>query len=570
VSGRRAGLGTAGLTVLIVWLVAVPLVLTVLRSVGLLADAGFTGQHLVRALASVRGLDSARNTAVFAGLSTLLATSIAAYLAWLTERTDLPWRRAVYVLVLVPVVVPGILTTAAWVLILHDRIGIANVVLGSVLPGVAPLFDAYTMTSMVWVDAIDSLTLPFLVIAAALRSMDHGLEEASLTSGASRWETLRHITLPLMAPAIWTATLLTLLRTVGTFAVPAAIGIPAGIRVLSTDVYIASRTTPRDLELGASFALLHVAIALILLALYQRSASSAERRYAVVGGRGRGHGRIALGSARRWHATVTGVFLTVAIVLPLLVMLWGSLLPYYQRPSLTSFSGLDLRNYRWAFESTLVRRAVRNTIIAGVVASGIAVALSLAIAHGAQRGGRVRRHLDTLSTVPIALPGTVLGLALMIVYLRVPLPIYATRWIIIIAFVTAFLPYAVRATAAALGQIADELQDASTVSGASQRQTLVRIVAPLLAPTLVVSALYILIRTVKALALPAILVGPNGELLSVLIYDLFTAGQYPRLNALGVLMVSALLILSLAAGALSRLWSADRRSADQRPLERAA
>jgi len=552
------------------WLVVVPLVVVALRSVGVLSGDGFTSTHLARAVIGVDGLTSVWNTFVFAGGSTVLATAVAAYLAWLTERTDVPFRRVIYLLVLVPVVVPGILTTSAWILILNDRIGIANAVLTSVLPGTGFAFDAYTMPSMIWVDAIDSLTLPFFIIAAGLRTMDHRLDEASLASGASRTATLRRITLPLMAPAIRTALLLTLLRTIGTFAVPVAMGVPGGIRVLATDVYLASRTSPRDLELGAAYAMLHVVIALVLLGFYRRSLAG-EGRFAVVTGKGAARGRIPLGRSRRWHAAAALGLLGVATVLPLMVMVWGSLIPFYQRPTLASFATLDLRHYRWAFASTLVRRAVRNTVAVGSLAAVTTVLFAAVIAQGSRRGGRLQRGVDALATVPIALPGTVLGLALMLVYLRVPLPIYATRWILVIAFITAFLPYAVRAVAAALAQLGVELEDASATSGATPGQTLVRIVLPLLVPTLVVTSLYVFIRTVKSLALPAILAGPGGEMLAVLIYDLLASGQYPRLNAIGVLMVLALLALSLLAAGLTRLQRGRRPVVTPtRDLERAA
>jgi iron(III) transport system permease protein len=200
-----------------------------------------------------------------------------------------------------------------------------------------------------------------------------------------------------------------------------------------------------------------------------------------------------------------------------------------------------------------------NNVVVGGLASVVTVVIAAIVAWVSTRSRlRWRRLLDILATAPIALPGTVLGLALLWWYLIVPLPIYATRWLVGIAFVTAFLPYAVRAAAALLGQLSPALEEASAMSGAGWSRTFARIVLPLVAPGLIAAWLYVVARTFTSLALPALLAGPGGEMLPSVVYDLYESARYSELNALGVLMIGGM----LAIAGLARLSAilADRWS----------
>ncbi len=531
---------------LVGYLVLVPVAMVVwgsLRTVPAGVEGALTLENYWAALTSPALGTSVRNTVVFGTSSTVVACVIGTYLAWVTERTDAPLRRTIRVVVLVPLVVPGILTTVAWSLVLNERTGIANAVLA--LVGVEePVFDAYTMSAMIWVDGTDSITLPFLLMAAALRSMNPTWEEASQICGAGHRTTVWHITLPLMRPAMLASALLVFITTIGNFAVPAAIGLPGGIRVLATDVYLAARSFPADTNLAATYAVVYLLIALGGLWLYHRAVRSSEG-FATIGGKGYGSRRLRLGGGRRLHATVAVTLLAVTVLVPLLVMVYASLLPYYTPPTMEVWGDLTLRNFRWVlFESAVIERALVNNVVAGGVAAVVTVLLASTIAWVVLRTPlRGRYLLDALASAPIAFPGTVLALALMWLYLVLPIPVYATMWIIGIAYVTAFLPYALRATHATLAQVDVALEEASTVAGAQWRSTFLRIVLPLISTGLFVGFVYVFARTFKVLSLPVLLAGPGNEVLPVLIYDLYEIGRYPELNALGVLLSTFLLVV---------------------------
>lgn len=558
---HRARFGLILLAVIVVYLTVVPVGAAVwasLRSTPIGVDGPLTLANYRAALTSAGLAATVRNTAVFAVNSTILAVAFGTYLAYLTERTDVAARRLLYVLALVPVVVPGVLTTIAWSLLLNDRIGLVNLAVMGLTGRTEPVVDAHTMTAMVLVDAADSFTLPFLLMAAAFRSMDPALEEASHVAGASRWVTLRRVTLPLLAPALGASALLVLIRTLDTFQTPAILGLPAGIRVMATEVYVAARLFPTDVNLAATYAVLYLAIALLCLAWYL-SVTGDVRRFATITGRGYRPHRLRLGSTRPLHTVVAFAVLIVAVIVPLLVMLYASLLTYYRPPSAGIAQELTLRSYERVLTQTpLVRRAARNTLQAGLGSSVVAVLLGATLAWASLRArSRWTRALDGLATAPIAFPGLVLGVALLWFYLVVPLPVYATLWVVSIAYVTAYLPYTLRASQAALNQLAPELEEASAVAGASWPRTFSRIVIPLLAPALLAGGLYVLTRTFHNVSLPILLAGPGNEVLPVIVFDMQQRARFPELNALGMLMVMALLLITTTAQlllALRRRW----------------
>jgi iron(III) transport system permease protein len=563
---RRTGaFGRLSLLTLVLYLVALPtlgVLWTSLTDGPLGTTTAFDLGNYRVALGDPQLRSALRGTVVFAGGSTLLAVALGTYLAWVTERTATRARSALYVLALVPLIVPGLLTTISWTLVLRERTGIANHFLTAWFGVGVPLFDAHTMTAMIWVEGTDGITVPFLLMGAAFRAFDPSLEEASRTSGADPRRTLLRVTLPLLAPALLTAAMLTLVRSIGAFAVPATMGLPGGIRVLATQVYLASRTFPSNANLAATYAVLHLAIALVVLVLYQRTVGDGGR-FVTVSGRGARSGRPA---TRRPgpHGPIAVALLGIVVVVPLAVMTYISLLPYYGPVADNTPDRFTLDAYTYVLTTGFIRRALVNNLAVGGIAALATVLLAALIAWYALRSpGRTGRALDALATVPIALPGSVLGLAILVWYLALPLPIYGTIWVLGIGYVTAFLPFGARTAHAALQQLDVSLEDASRASGATRAQTFVRVILPLLSPALVAAAVFVLARSLKVLALPALLASPGTEVLPVVVYSLYERGAFPELNALGVLLTTGLALLVLPARALARRASrpADRDEA---------
>jgi iron(III) transport system permease protein len=505
-----------------------------------------------RRMSARRGLGStARTTLAFATLSTALSVMLATGLAWVTERTDLVGRAWLRLLLLVPLAVPGLATVSAWALILNEQVGIANA--GLVVLGFAPVFDAYTFTAMVWVDGSDSLTLPYLLIAASLRAQDASLEEASEVAGARRRSTLARVTLPLALPAILAAALLTFIRTVDGLQVPVMLGLPGGIRVLATEIYLATRRFPIDLNLAAAFATVQLGLTLGATLLYWRVAGR-EQLFRAVTGRGSGHRPIRLRRSMPAVAVIAWGTVMLTVLVPLVTMITVSLMPFYSPPSADLLSHLDASAYRALAASPRIGRATATTAQVAVIAAAAAVVFGAVIAWlASRRRSVVTRLADTVAMVPLAIPGLVLGLSLMWVALRLPFAVYGTPRILVAGVTILALPYAVRAFHVAVARIDTDLEDAARVAGASPVRTFATILVPLALPVVLATMLFLISRGVHALSLPVLLAGPGLEMLAVVAFDLHEQGRYPELHALGVLMSGVLATLALAAGGLRRL-----------------
>jgi iron(III) transport system permease protein len=268
-----------------------------------------------------------------------------------------------------------------------------------------------------------------------------------------------------------------------------------------------------------------------------------------ISGRGYRPRRVSLGRSGSLHSAAAMCILGAAVLLPMLVIVYTSLVPFYTVPSAHTLTNLSFGHYRWVlFDAPAVRRAAGNNLIAGIGSSAVVTALGAAIAWQAvRRRTRTGVLLDTAATAPIAVPGVVLGAALLWLYLRVPGPIYGSLALIAIGYVTALLPYSVRTASIASVQMDRELEEASSINGASDLTTLRRIVVPLMAPALFVGFLFALSRTFKILSIPVLLGGPGNEVLPVLIYDLASSGRYPQLSAMGTLLVVGLTLVATIA-----------------------
>ena len=533
----------------VAWLVLAPILLVIwgsFRDGPPGTETAFTVENYVNAYGTERLTRALTNSVIFAVCASVLSFVVGAYLAWCTERTNMPFRGVIYALMLLPIVVPGVITTISWVLLLNPRIGLLNAFLQFVTGTEWAPFDSYGMLPMIWVEGIDGVSLPFLLMAAAFRSMDPSLEEASAVSGAGGFHTLRHITLPALAPAVLAIFLLLFVKAIEGFEVPAIMGMPDKVIVFATEVYIASQEFPVDQGLAAAFAVGYIALTAAALALYYRAVRTSEK-FATVTGKGFKPTRIQLGRKRWLWSLGTMTLLFVGVILPFLVMIYASVLPYYQLPTMATFETMTLENYREFLTNSKSLDALENNLKVGVSSSLVVIILSTIIAWVIVRTKiRGRAVLDAISFAPIAIPGIVFALALTWMYLSIPTPvkIYGTLVMLGLGFVGKYLPYGMRASHAGLSQINVELEEASATSGAGWLRTFTSIISPLMAGSMLVAFIYILTITFKGLSLPVMLQGPSTELLAVRIFAQYVAGDYAALNAIGVIIFVILVVLA--------------------------
>jgi iron(III) transport system permease protein len=511
-------------------------------------------------LAGSRFLTIAFNSLVFAAGSAVLALVIGWINAWIVERTDAPFKPLAYLTAIISLGTPYILYVTAW-LLLFGKAGPLNQLYRTLSGASDPLINVYSMPGMIMVEGFLWSPLAFLLAAATLRNANPELEEAARVSGAGVWATIACVTLRLSLPAILALSMLVFIRAIEAFEVPALVGLPGRISVLTTDIYgnMVAKTPP-DFGGASALSVLMLLLVLVLLAGYGRLSRHAER-FATITGKGFRPRPFELGRLRLAAGAVLVVNFVLLLVLPLATLLWASLLPFYQPISATALKLVTLDNYR-AVLSSEHWELIGNTLAVAVATATIAVALTFLAAWLAVRRAPGGWVIERLATVPLVFPGLVLGVAVMQLFLQLPIPLYGTLATLIWAFVINYLPYGMRYGASGMLQIHRELEESAQMCGASPLMRLRRIVAPLIAPALVAGWLFIFLMAARVLSLAILLAGTRSQTMAVALFDLWNNGQGTELAALGLIwsmlmaMIAALFYLCArraAAGALVRL-----------------
>jgi iron(III) transport system permease protein len=490
------------------------------------------------------------NSFVYAGLTAVVCTVIGFGLAYLVVRTNTPAKGFARIAALVPLIIPGILNTVAWSLMLSPQRGPLNLALRSVH---LPTFNVFSLTGMVFVQSLHVVPVAFLMGTAAFTSMDSSLEEASLASGASPLRTFRTITLRMSRPAIVSAALLMFILTISTFEVPQLIGVPGRRTVFVSRIYAALQHFPPDYGTVGVIGMFVLAIASIGLFFALRLGRGVNVQ--TITGKGFRSQPQDIGRWRWVGLAAVLLFFVIAVVLPLAFLLWASLLKGYQPPSFAALHELTFRNFSQIFERPALFHSVTNSLITAVVSALVVTVLSALVAYITVKTKIVGRGvLDGLATVPIAVPSIIMGVGILYWYLAAPLPVhlYGTLTILIVAFVTITLPYGMRYIAPGMAQIKDELEEAAVASGASWLQSFRRVFIPLLMPSLLAAFLYTMIVAFREISAAIFLYSSGSEVMAVRIFDLYANGQFTVVAALGVVMVLFLTVLTAGVRLLTK------------------
>jgi iron(III) transport system permease protein len=537
--------------VLVLWLALVPLVFLLWQSFltpqTAAAPAQLTLENYVTAYFDRDNVRLLLNSLQFATGAALLALVVGTGLAWMNERTNTPFKALFFALAIIPLVIPGILFTVAWIMLASPKIGLVNLALQGLTGTDAVFVNIYSMAGMIWVDGLHYSPMAFLLMTAAFRSMDPSLEEQAALSGASVPQIARRITLRLAWPAALGALLILFVRSIESFEVPALLGLPVGIHVYTSSIYQAIHDYPSRIGLAAAYA---VTLLLITsLGIYAQSRLAREgSRFATVTGKGFRPRTIDLGRWRYVTAAIFILYFVVIVLLPFLVLVWTSLQKFYSAPSWAAVSRVSLDSYRAVLDYPQFANVVWNSLVLAFGSAATVTLLSAVIAWVVLRTKVPGRWLlDNLASLPLVFPGLVLGLAIMVCYLTIDIGVYGTLWIMFIAYVTRFLPYGMRYNSASMLQIHKELEESAAMSGASWGMTFARVVLPLLKPGLLAGFIYVMIVSVRELSSSILLYSPGTEVVSIMIWELWQNGQYVELSALGVMLIAALFVLVLLA-----------------------
>ena len=510
-------------------------------------------------LGSRRFLVTSANSLVFAAGSAVVALAIGWTTAWIVERTNTPLKPLAYLTAIISLGTPYILYVTAW-LLLFGKAGPINQLYRTLTGTSDVLINVYSMPGMIMVEGFLWSPLAFLLVGATLRNANPELEEAARVSGAGTWMTIRRVTLRLSLPSILALAMLVFIRAIEAFEVPALVGLPGRISVLTTDIYgnmVAQ--APPDIGGASALSVLMLALVLVLLAIYGRLSRHAER-FATITGKGFRPRPFDLGRLRYLAAGILVLNFLLLLAVPIAMLAWVSLLPFYQPISTAALALVTLDNYRTVFSPDHVG-LIANTLLVAVATATLAVALTFLAAWLAVRRAPGGWLVERLATIPLVFPGLILGIAVMQLFLHLPIPLYGTLGILIWAFVINYLPYGMRYSAAGMLQIHRELEESAEMCGASPLMRLRRIVAPLLAPALLAGWLFIFLMAARVLSLAILLSGPRSQTMAVTLFDLWTNGQGTELAALGLIwsmlmgMIAAvfyILARRSAASALAR------------------
>ncbi len=540
-----------------IWLIVVPLITLMIFSFRLgtpWQPGAFTLQHYATAYSDPQVYWMFFNTVMLAAVSTLLSLAIAVFFAFLTERTDMPFRNVAWGLMLVPMAVPGILFAISWVFLLSPNIGLVNVWLRSLLGLIGvelnegPL-NIYSLWGMIFLEGIRSSTTVFLIVAGAFRAMDPSLEEAARVSGASYRTSFFRIFIPVLTPTLLAAGMYSFMTHLEALEIPIVIGFPSGIYVFPTYIYfVAQRSMPPQYGLSAALGATFLIVSVLLVYVYRRFIRQTGR-FATITGKGYRPRLIALG---KWRYPAFAAFLLyfmLTIALPSFILLWRSLVRYYVMPSWAAWPQVTLKNYREVFAEDDVLLALMNTLIVGLTTATLTMTLCLVVSWVTVRSKfKGRALLDGLTFLPHAIPGVTIGIALIFLYLNPPLnvlPLYGTVWIIVLGLTVGYMAFGSRAMNGAITQIHSELEEAGKVSGARWSTIMRRIILPLLLPAFVGGWIWVASHSLRSFSVPLILSSRDSLVLSVVMWDLWNNGRAGATAALGVLLIGGLTILTI-------------------------
>jgi iron(III) transport system permease protein len=514
----------------------------------------FTLQNYVKAYGDREAYPLLLTSFIFGLGASGVSVVFALALAWITIRTNAPFRRLFELTAIIPNILPPILVSISWVMLLNPSNGLINGLFVKFLGLEKGPFNIYSIPGLIFVEGLILTPLAFLIIAAALKSMDPSLEESAKTLGSGEFGIMSRITFPLIRPAILAATTLNFVRAVESFDTPAIIALPARIEVFTTKIWReALGSFPTNHNLAAAYGVGILVVALLFVYLYRRFTSQVES-FSTVTGKGFRPHQIDLGGWKYLASAVAFLLLVLLVVLPILVLLLVAILPYYHVPTWETWKHLTLDHFRYIWITPRVHKAFVNSMILALLGATVCMVLASLASYITVRTKLAGRGIiEGLVFIPWAFPGTALALGLLWAYIDFPIPVYATIWIILIAYVTRFLPYGMRAVSSTIIQIHKELEEASVACGAGFMATFRRVLIPMMRPGVMAGWIILVTIFMREFSATLFLYSPGSEPLGPLLYFLYLDGMRGRVAAIG-LVISVISVILIAFAQRYSRW----------------
>ena len=531
-------------------LIITPILVVLFRSfttARLGVSVGVSIENYLRVFTDPQILPMISNSIVYAAGSAILGTGLGAMLAWIVARTNTPGKALVELMPLYPILMPPIMKNIAWILLLAPRAGILNSFLRESLGIQEQVFNAFSLSAMIWVFGLACVPLGYLFLLPVFLSFDPSLEESAYIAGSKPMHTMLRITFPLAIPAFLSAFVLNFLRGLRSFETPVLQGSPAGIDVFVSKVYD-SMSVEYNPGLATAYSSILVFMSIVTLLFYVRATRFSER-YATITGKGY---RVKVIDIGKWkYVTFLAVFayFLVGIAIPFLVLIVVSLIPYYDYETFTKFpANIDISNYYRVMHHPSFVSGLYNSLTLSLTIAVVTVLAGIVMAFTIYRtkvyGGKV---FEFIGTMPLAFPPLVLSLGLIIVIIGTPL--YNTLWALGVGLFVAYFPYALRNASGSIVNIHKELDEAAWVHGARWRHVFFKVTLPLLKPSVAGALFYIFIEAIRNIDVAVLLVAPGNEYGPVTLFEYFRVGQWAEAAAGGVIY----LIILISAVSVAKL-----------------
>jgi iron(III) transport system permease protein len=492
------------------------------------------------------------NSLIACGGGTIVAVVIGLSFAWVVVRTNTPWKGLIASAGMLPLFVPPLVAGVAWSILGSPKTGLLNLL--AMKAGIPFHIDLYTMPGMIFVFGIYYAPYVYMFTAAALRNMDPSLEEAAEISGASAARTMATVTFPLILPAIISGMLLSFVVMLGIYGVPAVLGSPANISVLTTYIFTLTAWSPPLYNTAAAVAVILMVVTGFMVWLQQKAISG--RSYTTVAGKAFRPRPLNLGPWRFLTLAMAIVYLVVVVILPSIALMIAAFRKFLFIRDIPSL--FDAKQYGWQhfikmFDNPLTITSMVNSIKVGAITAVCGGILAFAIGYTTTRSRAPgRRTIDIITTIPVAIPGLVIGVAYLWAWIGLPFGIYGTLWILALAFMARFMPDTVKALSTSLMQIHRELEEAAWICGRGMIGTIVSIVLPLARPGVVAAMTLLFILAIRELGSSLFLYSSGTMVMAVQLLGYYEGGNIGITAAFSLVQMVLLGVLITITNWLSR------------------
>jgi iron(III) transport system permease protein len=512
---------------------------------GSLGEASFTITNF-KVLFTGSALSAMLNSALVGLGSSILALIIGSGMAFLAARTNVPGRKLIYFFGIAPLFLPALVGALAWAQLGSPASGFINVVARAV--GIPDLFNIYTFGGLIFVLGLYYAPYTFLMVHSALSLMNPDLEDAASLHGAPLTKMLRTITFPLVMPAIVGSGILVFALTVENFPVAQVIGVPGQIDTLPTLIYRLMNASPSRQNAAAAIAVVLTVLLMVVVFVQQRTV--AKKQYTTVSGKGVRARRVPL--RRRWPAAIAAwVYFLLAVVLPIGALLISALQtsPYLgQLSQLFEPGALSFWSMGQTLQDAEFWHVLQNSVIVGLGTAFIGTALCFALSYTRYRTNAWgRKWLEYIAMLPLAIPAIVLGLGLLWTWLTLPIPVYGTLIVLVIACIAVFIPQGYRGVSSSIVQLDKDLEDSAIMLGARRPKAISFVTVPLLRVGLSSTFLLLLMLGMRELTAVLFLFTSDTRLLSIAIFDAYDNGSFQQAAELSLLYIVVIGILAVLA-----------------------